>query len=76
MELGVHSGFNFIWVGDSVMIHFPRKRSLSVSTTCAIWPQNREAKKIGSLKYFEIYGVYEKEPPISKLTYFSYYQSD
>jgi hypothetical protein len=49
-------------VGDSVIIYFPRKRSLSVSTTRMIRPQDREAKKVRSLKYFEVYGVQEKEP--------------
>jgi hypothetical protein len=37
MGLGVHSGISFICaVGDSMMIHFPRKRCRSVSTTCTI----------------------------------------
>jgi hypothetical protein len=38
---------SFIYAaGDSMMICFPRKRSLSVSTTRAIWTRNREAKKL------------------------------
>jgi hypothetical protein len=43
--------FNFICVaGDMVMVHFPRKRCLSVSTI--------------SSKYFEVCGIQEKEPGI------------
>jgi hypothetical protein len=48
--------------GDSVMIHFPRKKYISISTTYAICAWDREAKKFGSLKYFEACGVDEKEP--------------
>jgi hypothetical protein len=45
---------SFICVAvDSVMIHFPRKRCLSVSTTHEIRARDRGAKKFGSLKYFE-----------------------
>jgi hypothetical protein len=48
--------------GDSVMIRLPRKRCLSVSTSHAIRTRDRGAKKFGSLKYFEVRGVHEKEP--------------
>jgi hypothetical protein len=43
--------------GDSMTIRFPRKRCLSVSTTRAIRTWNREAKKFGSLKYFDVHSV-------------------
>jgi hypothetical protein len=40
------SGANFIGAaGNSVMIHFPRKMCLSVSTTRAIRMRNRGAKR-------------------------------
>jgi hypothetical protein len=69
--------FSFICaVDDSMMICFRRKRCLSVSTTYAIRPQDRGDEKIGSLKYFEIRGIQEKEPPLNKSTYYSPYQSD
>jgi hypothetical protein len=61
---------------DSVTICFSRKRCLSVSTTRAIRPWDRGAEKIGSLKYFEIHGIQEKEPPVNKSTYSSLYQFD
>jgi hypothetical protein len=48
--------------GDSATIHFLRKRCLFVSTTYAIQTWDRGAKKFGTLKYFEVYGVYKKEP--------------
>jgi hypothetical protein len=57
MGLGVHSGTNFI----CVMIHFPRKRYLSVSTTRAIWTWDRGAKRFGSLKDFEVHNILEKK---------------
>jgi hypothetical protein len=57
---------NFICaVGDSVMIRFPRKRCLSISTTNVIRLQDREAKKVESLKYFKVSGIQEKEPEIN-----------
>jgi hypothetical protein len=60
------TALNFICTaGDSVMIHFPTKRYLSVSTTCAIQLQDRGAEKFGSLKYFDVYGIHEKEPRIN-----------
>jgi hypothetical protein len=43
--------------GDSVIISFPKKRCLSVPTTRAIQPWNREAKKVRTLKYFEVRGI-------------------
>jgi hypothetical protein len=43
------------------MIHFPRKICLSISTTHAIWTQDRGAKKFKSLKDFEVHSVLEKE---------------
>jgi hypothetical protein len=62
--------FNFICVpGNSVMIHFPRKRCLSVSTTRAIRSRDREAKKVGSLKYFGVHSVQEKELGIHDWTH-------
>jgi hypothetical protein len=48
--------------GDNVTIHFPRESYLSVSTTHVIQPWDWEAEKVGSLKYFEVHGVQEKEP--------------
>jgi hypothetical protein len=52
MRRDVLSGASFIGAaGDRVMIHFPRKRSLSVSTACVIQTQNREAKR-GKFKRF------------------------
>jgi hypothetical protein len=48
--------------GDCMMIHFLRKRCLSVSTTRAIRRQNRGIEKFESLKYFEVRGVHKKEP--------------
>jgi hypothetical protein len=48
--------------GDSVMIHFPRKKCLSVSTSRAIRTQDRGAKKIRSLKDFEVRDIHKKEP--------------
>jgi hypothetical protein len=57
---------SFIYiVDDSMMIRFPRKRYIFISTTHAIRMWNREAKKFGSLKYFEVCGVPKKEPRIS-----------
>jgi hypothetical protein len=47
--------------GDSVMIHFPRKRWLSISTTHAIWAWDR-AEKFGSLKDFEVCSICMNEP--------------
>jgi hypothetical protein len=52
-------------VGDSVMIHFPRKRCLFVSTTRAIRTWNQEAKKFKSLNYFDVHSIQEKEPEIN-----------
>jgi hypothetical protein len=58
MEVGVHSATSFICVaGDSVMIHFPRKRYLFVSTTRAIRTRDRGAEKFGGLKDFEVRGI-------------------
>jgi hypothetical protein len=48
-----------------MMIHFPRKRYLFVSTTRTIQMRNQETKKIGSLKYFEVCSVQEKVPKIN-----------
>jgi hypothetical protein len=46
MGRDVLSGTSFIdAAGDRVMIHFPRKRWLSVSTARAIRTQNRGAKR-------------------------------
>jgi hypothetical protein len=62
MGLGVHSGIIFICAaGHSVTIHFPRKRCLSISTTCVIQMQDRGAKKFGSLKDFDVCGIHKKE---------------
>jgi hypothetical protein len=47
------------------MIRFPRKRCLSISTTNVIRLQDREAKKVESLKYFKVSGIQEKEPEIN-----------
>jgi hypothetical protein len=46
--------------GDSVMIHFLRKRCLSVSTIHTIWTRDRGAKKFGSSKDFEVRSVLEE----------------
>jgi hypothetical protein len=54
---------------DSVTIHFHRKRCLSVSTAHATRSRNREAKKVASLKYFEVRNIQEKEPEINDQTY-------
>jgi hypothetical protein len=43
--------------GDRVMIYFPRKMCLSISTTRAIQPWNQEAEKTATLKYFEVHGI-------------------
>jgi hypothetical protein len=53
---------NFICAaGDSVAIHFPRrKRCLSVSTTRVIRTQDQGPKKFGSSKDFEVRNVLEK----------------
>jgi hypothetical protein len=54
---------SFIWAADdSVMIRFPRKRCLSVSTTHTIRTWDRGAKKFRSLKDFEVCDVLKKEP--------------
>jgi hypothetical protein len=60
----MHSAMlSFIYVaGDSMTIHFLRKRCLSVSTIRAILTRDRGAKKFGSLKDFEVCGVRKKEP--------------
>jgi hypothetical protein len=47
---------------DSVMIHFLRKRCLSISTTHASRTWDRGAKKFESLKDFEVYGLHKKDP--------------
>jgi hypothetical protein len=65
-DLMCSTALNFICiVGDSVTIHFPRKRCLFVSTTRAIQTWNQEAKKFESLKYFEVHSIQEKEPEIN-----------
>jgi hypothetical protein len=57
MGLGVHSGTSFICAsGDRVMIHFPRKRCISVSPTRAIRMRDCGAEKWESLKDFEVRG--------------------
>jgi hypothetical protein len=48
--------------GDSVTVHFLRKRCLSVSTTFVIQTRDQEAKKFESLKDFEVRIVHKKEP--------------
>jgi hypothetical protein len=63
MGLGMHIGIIFICAtGNSVMIHFPRKRCLYVSTTRAIQTQDQGAKKLGGLKKFVVHSVLKKEP--------------
>jgi hypothetical protein len=52
-----------IWNINNVSIE---KECLSVSTIYAIQPRDQEAKKIGSLKYFEVCGIQEKEPRVNK----------
>jgi hypothetical protein len=53
---------SFIWAADdSAMIHFPRKRCLSVLTTHMIRMRDRGAKKFRSSKDFDVRGVLEKE---------------
>jgi hypothetical protein len=58
-----HSSAQFICAAnDSVEIRFPRKKGyLSVSTARGIRKRDREAKKFGSLKYFEVCDVQGKE---------------
>jgi hypothetical protein len=55
MGLGVHGSVQLCMYSrcHSVTIHFPRKRFIFVSTTHMIRPWDWEAKKAGSLKYFE-----------------------
>jgi hypothetical protein len=54
---------SFIYAVDhSMTIHFPRKRSISVSPTHAIRTWDRGAKKFGSLKDFEVHSILKKEP--------------
>jgi hypothetical protein len=45
-----------------MMIHFVRKRCISVSTTSAIRTWDRGAEKFRSLKDFEVRSIQEKEP--------------
>jgi hypothetical protein len=45
-----------------MMIHFSRKRCLSVSTTRAIQTRDQGDKKFRSLKDFEVRDVHKKEP--------------
>jgi hypothetical protein len=45
-----------------MMIHFPRKICLFVSTTRAIRKRDRGAKKFGSIKDFEVRNVHKMEP--------------
>jgi hypothetical protein len=53
---------SFIWAtGDSVMICFPRKRCIYVSTTHTIRTWDRGAENFGSLKYFEVRDILDKE---------------
>jgi hypothetical protein len=62
MGRDVLSGASFIGVaGDRVMIRFPRKRYLSVSTTHAIRHIIEEPKG-WNLKDFKVCGIPEKEP--------------
>jgi hypothetical protein len=44
------------------MIHFPRKRCLSVSTICTIWMRDRGFEKFGSSKDFDVRDILNKEP--------------
>jgi hypothetical protein len=69
----MHSAIlSFVWVvGDSVMIHFLRKRCLSVLTTHAIRTWDRGAKKFGSLKDFEVRGIHKKEPWAQRIRFIS-----
>jgi hypothetical protein len=61
------SAQSYMCINDSVVIHFPRKKGyLSVSIARGIRKQDREAKKFGSLKYFEVRSVREKEPYFDK----------
>jgi hypothetical protein len=61
---------NFICAaGDSVMIRFPKTRSLSVSSTHTIRSRDWGTEKVGSLKDFEIRSVQEKELPTNRSTY-------
>jgi hypothetical protein len=54
---------NFICsTGDSVMIHFLRKRCIFVSITHAIRTRDQCAKKFRSLKDFEVRDIHKKEP--------------
>jgi hypothetical protein len=62
MEFGVHNSIRFICTaGDSVIIHFPRKRCFSVSTNRTIQTRDRGAEKFGGLKDFEVRGILKKE---------------
>jgi hypothetical protein len=54
---------NFICATDNSMtIHIPRKRCISVLTIHAIRMRDRGAEKFGSLKDFEVYDIHKKEP--------------
>jgi hypothetical protein len=66
MELDVHSGVQ-LYMCDRRQCDnlFPYKRCLSILTTCAIWPRDREAEKFRNLKYFEVRNIQEKEPWIN-----------
>jgi hypothetical protein len=61
MGLGMHNGVQLYMCGKrhSVMIHFPVKRFLSVSTTWAIRPRDWGVKKAGILKYFKVRSAQE-----------------
>jgi hypothetical protein len=60
----VLSGISFIGAtGDSVMIHFSRKKMpFCFNHPCDLDARSR-SQKGGSLKDFEVCGVPEKEPP-------------
>jgi hypothetical protein len=47
--------------GSSMMIHFLRKRCLSISTSRVIRTWDKGSEKFRSLKDFEVCGVLEKE---------------
>jgi hypothetical protein len=44
-----------------------KKRCLFISTTRAIRTRDRESKKVGSLKYFKVCGIQEKESQVDGL---------
>jgi hypothetical protein len=65
-DLACTAASSFICVvGGSVMIRFPRKMHLCFNHPCDPTVGSRSLK-VGSLKYFEICGIQEKELQVSR----------